>query len=283
MPERLARLGHDPHEGLDRLHGGGPPFDRFLAADRLEPQLVPSLHEHADAVAADDPPGLVGEYERGMDRIEPFVHGPTEPLDLGQGRLLLVERDELLLLATSLQVAAGGHRQLLQEPHESPLDVLRRRHLGVVDRGMMEDLDETGAGVAHVDGRGDDEQVRGIARELGAVRPREFRTRRHADAVGGSEKRLHERAMRLLALGGRQRRVLDAGMADRLDASLGIHEPDQAGDGLHRADRPVEKTAEELLLAHVSPAEPLDLGHERANLLAGAFDLHGLVGAAHDW
>ena len=70
MPERITGPGNDPAESHDRLHGCGPSLHRFLAADGLQSEAAALADEHADAVAADDPAGLVGKHEGRGDRVE---------------------------------------------------------------------------------------------------------------------------------------------------------------------------------------------------------------------
>ena len=253
------------HQRLDRLHGRCPALHRFLAAHRLQPQLSPAPHQHAHPVAADDPPGLVGQHEGRGDRIERLVDRAAEAVDLREGRLLGVERAKL----PPLQVAAGDRRHLVEEAEVAPLDV------GLV--GMMKHLDHPGAGSRPVDRRGDHQQVGRIAGKGLSLGVGQLRAGRHQQAGGAPEERLHELPVRLLRFGrvGQTGR-LHACMADRFDATLFTHQPDQPRHRPHRLQHAVEQAPEEVGLRQVAAGELLDFGDERPDLLPGLFDRIGI-------
>ena len=268
MPERIAGASDDAGEGLDRLDRRGPALHRFLAADGLESEASATADEDTHAVAADDPPGLIGEHERRRDRVERFVDRPAEAVDLRERGLLGVDR---LRLATG-EVAARHRRHLGEEGEESLLDFR-----GV---GLVENLEEPGPLSVAIDRGSDEKEIGRVARHRFSVGAGQLGPGGDQHPFGAGEERFDESAMRLLRLRGVcQPGRLDPGVADRLAPPPFPDDPHQPGHGPHRLEDSIEESAEEIGLGEIRPAELVDLRHDRADLLAGLVDGAGINGA----
>ena len=131
VPQRLSR-GDDPGgELVERRNDVRPVLDGVLARDRDDPALPALLHRHADAVARDQPPTLVGDDVGALFQVQRLVRRAGERVGLLPQRLAIAEHAELL----APQPLAGDVAHLLQEPQVTPLGFRCRV-------GPLEDLDQ---------------------------------------------------------------------------------------------------------------------------------------------
>ena len=133
VPDRIARGHYCRRQAGQQADGVGTLVENVLPADGLDDALVALANRHADAVALDQPPPLVGDrvgrfdrFERGMDRAGEILQPRPQHLAVGEmPQLMALEKigGQFAHLQQESQIAA-----LRRYAHVAPLEDLDQAH-----------------------------------------------------------------------------------------------------------------------------------------------------------
>ena len=271
VPHRVAAADDRRGQLVQQPHRVRTLIKQVLAADGLDLALLPPADRHADAIALDQPPALVGDRIGRLARIQRGVDRPGKILQLGPQRLAMGEVAKLV----ALQEVAGQLAHL----HEEPQITLLRARPGL---GTLEDLDQAHRLQVGLQQAEDQEELGRIGRHrfsierIDLARPR-VRRHQHPLAAGqGLVEQPGVLGLMLLALA--EPRLLEVDLVLERELPLGVQRPHGPAHRRQRRDDPRQELAVKLLRRHVGLRQLGNLRHQRADLLLGLFDQLGVNG-----
>ena len=265
VPDRIAGGHHRRGQLVQQPHGIGPLVEQVLAADGLDPAPLAPAQRHADPIAIDQPPPLIGDRIGGIAGIEAGVNRVREIFQPGPEDLAIGEVAKLV----TLQKVAGQLAHLHQEPQVPLLDVEFHRR-------SLEDLHHPHRLQVSLQ-RPQHQQAIGGVGGLPVVFVAATRMWRHEHPLAAGEGLLQQSAVPgLVVFVIAEPGFLDVDLILQRQPALVVDRPDRSADRRQRRNHLCKELAVKLLRCNARLRQLGNLAHQRADLLLGLFNQFGI-------